>query len=195
MSEPVPVLPEPVLVQRALTFEWRDEGGASWQADPIRLGHVTVSTHLTYVIRILREGNQVGVARRRVGSNQADGLHVEHITLQITDDRARGRGFPTAYWLASLDRYRLLGLHRVMLLADDQGRTFWAREPVRFRDGSQPRAMLAAWTKPSCLSPADVASIARVETNPDSFTPADLYANPVGRMLLEAQSWKGVVDL
>jgi hypothetical protein len=195
MNEGLPDLPNPALVQSALTFVWNDSAEAVWRTEPHRQGVAPAPMPLTYLVKVFRGATQVGVARRKVAVSRVDGLHVKHVAFEVTDQTARAFGFPTAYWLASLDRYPSLGVQRVTFLADDDGRTFWARDPVRFRDSRQPLQLLASWTKRPPLSAADVEFMSKVEATPEAFTPADLYANPIGRLLLAQRSWQAVVDL
>lgn len=168
---------------------------------------------LRYVIGVLRDNQRVGVAYRRVAVSGADGLYVEHLTLEITDASAKGNRFATEYWNSSLAQYESLSVDRVIVLADDEGRTFWARDPVRFADPAHPRIMLANWVVPGpntgtgpgglrqaaarCgVSDVDIATfIAEVDEEPQAFTPARLYASEIGRLLLSGASWRGTVHL
>jgi hypothetical protein len=195
----------------ALTFIWADGAGAAWRTEPKLQGSVAVA--LRYVIGVFRGNDSVGVARRRVAVSEADGLYVDHLTLEINDASAKGNGFATAYWDASLAQYESLSIDRVIILADDEGRAFWARDPVRFADPVHPRIMLANWAVPGPnigsgpdglrhaaarrgVSDVDIATfIAEVDEEPQAFTPAHLYASEIGRLLLSGASWRGTVHL
>lgn len=196
---------------RAFTFVWTDGAATTWRTEPEPEGPAVLV--LRYVIGVFRDNDRVGVARRKVAVSEADGLHVEHVTLEMTDATAKGNGFATAYWNASLARYEALSIDRVFVLADDEGRRFWARDPVRFADPIHPRIMLANWSVPglnngsgpdglrqaaACRGVTDIdigTFIAEVDEEPQSFTPAQLYASVIGRLLLSGSSWRGIVDL
>lgn len=134
----LPTLPDTDAMTEALAFNWVDGAGRTWETHP-KLQHESPMT-LKYVGGVFRDGEHVGVLNRNVRS-RADGLEIEHITLNL-EDAAKGHGFATAFWIACLDRYRTLGLKRVTFTADSEGKLFWAREPVRFTDPGTPRAML-----------------------------------------------------
>jgi hypothetical protein len=213
MAAPLPALPDPAAIGQALTFTWEDLSGATWRTDPVREGSAPTPVALKYVVGVFRDDDRVGVARRRIAVSAADGLYVEHVALEINDVGAKGNGFATAYWKACLAQYKSLAIDRVTFLADDEGKTFWARDPVRFRVPACPRSMLANWVNPGpdTGEGADglyqaaarlgipggriMKFIDQINAHPQTFTPADLYANDIGQLLLSGASWKAVVDV
>jgi hypothetical protein len=209
MANHLSALPDPHMVRRTFEFTWTDGVGARWQARPeLEPGAPAVQR---YRGGIWRDDKRVGVFRRKVTASSVDGLSVEHVTLHLNLD-AQGRGFASAYWSASLKQYGLLGADRVVLNADADGRTFWARDPVRFVRPDTARDMLAQWelkggwgsgqagfldaaARRKMRSSVIELFVAQVDENPESFTPAGLYRSEVGHLLLEGAPWKGIVDL
>src|SRR5215217_1145891 len=139
MSASAP-LPDPERVIAALTFLWTAPDDAVWQTSPI-LESAPQAPAQRYLITVTRNGDQVGISRRNVRTSAEFGQHVEQILLNI-DEAFRGGGFGTAYWRHCLREYAALGLHHVVLTADDDGRLFWARDPVRFDTPDKPRMLL-----------------------------------------------------
>lgn len=209
-AEP-PSLPDSAAITEALTFGWTDADGSFWTTEPALQAPSAVV--LRYVGGIVRDGARVGVFRRVVRPKD-EGIEIEHVRLEL-EDEAKGHGFANAFWAASLDQYRSLGVSRITFTADSDGRLFWAREPVGFTDAGTPRELLGAWrssdqeSEPGQQAFRQAASniglpaeqvesfIADVTAHPDHYTPAGLHSSALGRLLLSttAGGWGATVVL
>ncbi len=197
--EPLPDLPDEAKVLEALAFSWVDPQGHEWDIKP----EVEHATPMRIKIKgpVQRDGQQVGVIVRLVRRTK-HGPEIEHIRIEL-DPSARGQGFVTAYWQESLQRYPNLGLVRVTFTADEDGRRFWARDPVRFETPETARFLLSHYGGVDALKAAGFgaaeaeAFAAEIEANPRVFTPVRLNKTPMGQVLLTGAGagWGGVVDL
>jgi len=197
--QPLPDLPDEASVLKALTFSWTDKQGHRWDTEP----EFELKTPMTLRIKgpVRRDGQQVGVISRLV-RRTPEGPEIQHIRIEL-DSAARGRGFATAYWEACLEHYADVGLVRITFTADEDGRRFWARDPVRFDKPEIPRFLLMHSGGVDALKEAGFGAdeaerfAAEIETTPHLFTPASLNATPMGQALLTGAGagWGAVVDI
>ena len=189
------------------SFSWRDDAGRSWTIAPRPQGSSPVT--LRFAGPVCCEGRAVGGVRRNVVHGER-GVHVRHVNLTI-DDHFKASGFGTALWNDALGRYAAAGIDVIEILADHEGKTFWARDPVRFDVADRPRQMLAGWGGATAgdgcglfLSAASEATpsvkdaeelVRQIQTDPAAVTPAGLFASRAGRLLLSGASWQGRVEL
>lgn len=211
MSLDPPALPSSESLITALTFSWTAPDGSVWSTTP-SLESAPQAPAQRFKIDITRDGVAAGISRRSVRRSPGHGNHVEHVTLYLKEG-SKGRGFGTAYWDACLARYADLALHRVVITADEDGRLFWARDPVRFERPEIPRHILRNLEASSGLDGPDWPGFRAVaakrglaedeattfaelvDETPEAFTPKGLYESDLGRLLLSTVGWKGVVEL
>jgi len=154
---------------------------------------------LKYGGAVFRDGVKVGGVGRRVTRSGPGNFRVEHLNLTISMVEARKKGFAEQYWADALKRYPSFGIDQITILADDDGRCFWARDPVQFEDAELARIRLAAWPSPDGgATPAGSAAFAHdavasglaqqsvtavikdIEDLNRNLSPADLYAHQDG---------------
>jgi hypothetical protein len=206
------MLTDPVAMAKAFEFCFRDREGQLWKTQPSLINGTVMS--LKYGGDVFRNGVKVGGVGRRVTQSGPGKFRVEHLNLTISMVEARKKGFAEQYWADALKRYPSFGIDEVTILAVDDGRCFWARDPVQFEDAELARKRLAAWPSPdggatpagsaafahdavaSGLAQQNVTAVIKdIEDLNRNLSPADLYATKTGQILLDRASWRGVVDL
>lgn len=118
-----PRLPSAEQIRQALAFD-RTLGEHRWRADVVTVDRGTDNAEVS--VDVLRDGEQVGYARRAFFLDGAGGLALFHDSLELEEHQ--GEGFGGAYVRHTIGQARELGATHVILAAAHPGGGYaWAR--------------------------------------------------------------------